>query len=93
MLVQHLRGKGSEVVFLRLPSGEQVSALEGVMYPRARYWSDMENNLNAGFIHSDDYPAMQGYVSVDGSHIESERIVEFTQVLAEALRRELVSSR
>ncbi len=93
VLVQALRGKGSEVIFLRLPSGEQVSALEGVMYPRARYWNDMENNLNAGFIHSDDVPAMQGYVSVDGSHIESERIVEFTEVLAEELRRELVSTR
>ncbi len=93
MLIEQLRAKGSNVVFLRLPSGEQVSVLEGVMYPRDRYWAGMEGTLNAGFVHSDDYPAMQGFVSVDGSHIESARIVEFTEVLAAILREELVRSR
>ncbi len=91
VLVEQLRSKGSNVVFMRLPSGEQVSALEGVMYPRNRYWASMEDSLNASFIHSDDYPAMQGFVSVDGSHIESARIAEFTEILADALREELAS--
>ena len=92
-LVEQLRSKGSNVIFMRLPSGEQVSALEGVMYPRNRYWASMEGALNAGFIHSDDYPGMQGFVSVDGSHIESDRIVEFTEILADALREELATAR
>ena len=92
-LVEQLNRKGSRVIFMRLPSGEQVSMLEGALYPRNRYWADMENNLDAGFIHSDDYPAMQGFVSVDGSHIESQRIVEFTEILADALREELVRTR
>ncbi|MDJ0910171.1 MAG: hypothetical protein QNI99_13320 [Woeseiaceae bacterium] len=91
VLVEQLRSKGSNVIFLRLPSGEQVSALEGVMYPRHIFWASMEGTLNAGFLHSDDYPDMQGFVSVDGSHIESDRIVEFTEILADALREELAT--
>lgn len=93
VLVEQLRSRGSDVVFLRLPSGEQVSTLEALMYPRERYWADMENNLNARFVHSDDYPSMQGFVSVDGSHIESAKMVEFTEILAEVLRGQPAANR
>ena len=92
-LVEQLRSKGSRVVFLRLPSGEQVNAFESSMYPRHVFWASMEGTLNAGFLHSDDYPSMQGFVSIDGSHIDSERIVEFTEILADAVREELARLR
>ncbi len=92
VLVEQLRSKGSNIVFIRLPSGEQVGALEAVMFPRDRYWGSMEASLNAGFVHADDYPAMQRFVSVDGSHIASEQIEEFTELLADAIREELATA-
>ncbi len=84
-LVDTLRMKGAEIVFVRLPSGEQVGALEGVFFPRDRFWGQMENTLNATFVHTDDFPQLQGFVSVDGSHIRSPQIVEFTEQLVDVL--------
>ena len=84
-LVTLLRQKGVRVHFLRLPSSAEVYMLESVFFPRDRFWDEMEARLDANFIHADDYPQMSGFMSEDGSHIDSSRIVEFTGVLAEVL--------
>ena len=60
--------------------------LESVFFPRERFWTVMEQRLDATFIHADDYPELAGFMSEDGSHIDSHYIVEFTKVLAEVLR-------
>ncbi len=86
-LVEILRAKGSDVIFVRLPSGEQVGALEAALFPPRIFWDQMESGINATFVHSRDYPELSGFVAIDGSHIESPRIVEFTERLAEVLRR------
>lgn len=84
-LVGILRAKGSDVIFLRLPSGKQVGALEGVFYPRKRFWARMEERVDASFVYTPDHPQLEGFVSVDGSHIESPRIAEFTENLIPVL--------
>lgn len=85
-LVQVLRAKGCDVYFLRLPSGEQVGALESAFFPREQFWGSMERRLGATFIHADDHPELSGFLSTDGSHIESARIAEFTSRLITILR-------
>ncbi len=50
------------------------------------FWDIMEQRLDATFIHADDYPEMAGFMSQDGSHIDSQHIVEFTNVLAGVLQ-------
>ena len=86
-LVRLLRNKGVDVVFVRLPSSAEVKLLESVFFPRPAFWGAMEQRLDARFIHADDYPEMTGFMSQDGSHIESQHIVEFTNVLIDALRQ------
>ena len=85
-LVQMLRAKGVDVFVLQLPSSAEVYMLESVFFPRERYWAVMEQRLDATFIHADDYPEMANFMSQDGSHIDSEHIVEFTKLLAGVLR-------
>ncbi len=85
-LVQLLRNKGVDVYFVRLPSSAEVKLIESVLFPRPTFWGLMEQRLDARFIHADDYPEMAGFMSQDGSHVDSQHIVEFTTLLIGALR-------
>ena len=85
-MVTALNNKGANVVFLRLPSSNEVYAVESVFYPKARYWDRMQQQLDATFIHADDYPQMQGYVGGDGSHVGSEHSTAFTDILTRILQ-------
>lgn len=85
-LVEILKAKDCRVVFLRLPSGDIVRELEKQMFPRSQFWGFMEDNIDAEFIHFEDYPELEGYLSVDGSHIASKNSAAFTSVLARIIR-------
>ncbi len=85
-LVRLHRQKGVDVYFLRVPSSAEVQLLESAFFPRTMFWDVMEQRLDATFIHADDYPEMAGFMSQDGSHIDSQHIVEFTNVLADVLQ-------
>jgi len=85
-LVRMLRDKGVDVFILQLPASAEVYMLESVFFPRERFWATMEQRLDATFIHADDYPEMLNFMSEDGSHIDSNHIVEFTHVFVGVLR-------
>ena len=68
-LVNILKAKNSRVIFLRLPSGDIVRDLEEQMFPQSRFWDYMEENIDAEFIHFEDYPELAGYLSVDASQV------------------------
>jgi len=86
-VVTILKAKNCRVIFLRLPSGDIVRDLERQMFPYERFWGYMQDNINAEFIHFEDYPALAGYLSVDGSHIASENSIAFTRVLAHVIQQ------
>lgn len=86
-LVDILTAKNCRVIFLRLPSGGIVRQLERRMFPNERFWGYMEQNIGAEFIHFEDYPELSGYLSVDGSHVASEKSAAFTEALASVIRR------
>jgi hypothetical protein len=85
-LVRLLRQKGCDVFVVRLPSDKQVLALEQLMFPEARFWGAIERQTDATFVHFEDYPELNGYLSEDGSHIDSDRNAEFTSVLSQVLQ-------
>lgn len=85
-LVDMLNAKNCRVVFVRLPSADIVRDLERQMFPHERFWGYMEENIDAEFIHFEDYPELSGYLSADGSHVDSEKSAAFTKVLAEIIR-------
>ena len=86
-VVTILNAKNCRVIFLRLPSGDIVRDLEKEMFPHERFWGYMQDNIDAEFIHFEDYPALGGYLSVDGSHIASENSAAFTKELANVIRQ------
>ncbi len=86
VLVNILREKGVDVFFVRLPSDEQVLALEKHLFPEARFWARLEQQVDATFVHFEDHPELLGYLSDDGSHIDSTRNTEFTQALVAVLK-------
>lgn len=85
-LVRLLRQKGCDVFVVRLPSDKQVLELEQRMFPEAMFWGAMERQTDATFVHFEDYPELNGYLSEDGSHIDSDRNSEFTDALSRVLQ-------
>lgn len=86
-IVRMLRQKGVDVYFARLPSVGAVLALESDYFPREQFWDVLEKNVDATFVHYADYPELEGFLSADGSHIDSARIVEFTEIFSDVLSR------
>ena len=84
-LVQILNAKGSRVFVVRLPSEGAVLDFERQLFPKDRFWNAMQRSMNARFMHFDDYPALAGYMSEDGSHVETAMAAEFTSQLAVVL--------
>lgn len=85
-LVRLLRQKGCQVFIVRLPSDGKVLALERRMFPESAFWGAMERQIDATFVHFESYPGLNSYLSVDGSHIDSDRNEEFTAALLEVLQ-------
>jgi len=81
-LVDILKAKGSRVYVLRLPSGGAVLDYERQEYPPDRFWTLMQRHVDAQYIHFEDYPELDGYLSPDGSHIAAEKAGDFTRQLA-----------
>ena len=86
-IVRMLRQKGADVYFVRLPSAGAVQTLEHEHFPREQFWGVLEKNVDATFVHYADYPELEGFLSKDGSHIDSAHIVEFTGLFADVLTR------
>ena len=86
-IVRQLQTKGVDVYFVRLPSAGAVNQVEGAFYPRERYWDVLANSIDAPFIHFSEYPELEGYLSEDGSHVDSKDNEAFTRVLSGVLAR------
>lgn len=84
-LVDMLNAKGSRVFVLRLPSEGAVLDFERQLFPEDRFWNEMQRKIDAQFIHFEDYPELEGYLSADGSHVAAEKASEFTAELAAVL--------
>jgi hypothetical protein len=84
-VVDVLNNKGSRVYIVRLPSEGKVLDFENQHFPQERFWNEMKRNINARFVHYQDYPQLDGYLSVDGSHIDAAKATEFTALLAQVL--------
>jgi len=84
-VVDALNNKGCKVYFVRLPSAGKVLDYEKVNFPQEKFWDAMKDNLNANFVHFEDYPQLSGYLSIDGSHVAAEKATEFTTLLAQIL--------
>lgn len=85
--VDSIRSRGGEVFFVRFPSCGEVKAIEETYVPRRRYWDIFARELSAFTIHSDDYPKLQNFTCMDGSHLGYDDANYFTRELAAILQR------
>ena len=86
-IVEQLKAKGVDVYFVRLPSAGAVNQVEGAFFPREKNWDVLEAGVDATFIHFEEYPELEGYLSEDGSHVDSKDSEAFTKVLGDVLAR------
>lgn len=84
-MVRQLEGRGSRVVFLRLPSCGGVRELEERTWPREMYWDVFAASISARTVHFADYPSLSGFDCPDGSHLDHRDAPRFTRALAEVL--------
>ena len=86
--VEQLQAAGVRVIFLRMPSGGPVRAIEEELYPRSEYWGRLEracDELGCQSLHFADCPELTGFVPPDGSHICAEERAAFSEALCDRL--------
>jgi len=88
-LVSTLHARGSDVVFLRMPTSGFIRKNESETVPRARYWDVLAAHTSALPIHFEDYPSLANFRAPDGGHLDQADALRFTGVLGEILTREL----
>ena len=84
-VVDGIRAKGGEVFFIHLPSCGEVKTIEENYVPRKRYWNIFAREVSAFTVHSDDYPQLQNFTCMDGSHLNYDDAKHFTRELAAIL--------
>ncbi len=67
--VRTLRGRGVQVVFLRLPSVGPYHDFEQKVFPRVKTWDVLLQRTGAPGIHFEDHPQLQGYNLPEWSHL------------------------
>jgi hypothetical protein len=83
--VEKMRARGAEVIFVRPPSAPQLRGFEQQTVSRARGWDRILANARVRGVHFDDYPAMQGLVLPEYSHLSRACATVFTDAYVRAL--------
>jgi len=83
--VEKIRARGGEVIFVRPPSAPELRGFEEQTIPRARGWDTLLATARLRGVHFDDYPAMQGLVLPEYSHLSRACATVFTDAYVRAL--------
>jgi hypothetical protein len=86
-VVNRLHSRGVQVIFVRAPVAPEMERLYEHYLPRAQFWDRMVAAVDAPFIRSDDYAALDSFMPPDGSHLCADDPRLFTQRLLDILRR------
>ena len=87
--VEKLRARGGKIVFVRLPNGGELKALEDRLNPRARDWEHLLKDTAAPGIYYEDFPELNGFNCPEWSHLSAGDSVEFSKRLVPHLRKAL----
>ena len=89
-LIESIRARGGDVVFIRPPSSGIWRDMENKAFNRAAYWDVAMDSLDVGSVHFEDHPSMMNYDLPEWSHLTAEHAELYTAELAplvqEALR-------
>jgi hypothetical protein len=87
-VVARIRNNGGQVIFLRLPAGEQRLQVEEAGFPSEAYFRILADVTSAHWI---DFRGVEGYPDFDcpdGSHLSPSGARKFSKGLVAALKRE-----
>lgn len=85
--VAKIRSRGGEVVFVRPPSAPELRIYEDQTVPRARGWDQLLQGADVRGVHFADFPAMQGLVLPEFSHLSRACATVFTDAYVRAVAR------
>jgi hypothetical protein len=85
--VAQIRARGGEVVFVRPPSAPELRVYEEQTLPRSRGWDRLLEGADVRGAHFDDYPAMQGLVLPEYSHLSRACATVFTDAYVRAVAK------
>ncbi len=88
-IVEKLRARKCEVIFVRAPSTGEYLAFEDRDFPRATTWDVLLAKTGAPGIHFQDYPELQGYELPEWSHLAAREKPRFTEALYKIVERTL----
>lgn len=85
-MVQQIRARGGDVVFVRMPTTGQLWEGFKAHYPRDRYWDVFAAKTSAHTLHFNDVPGMRDVACPDEMHLDQSSQELFTSTLVESLR-------
>jgi len=86
-MVERIRMRGGEVVFVRMPTSGRIRRIDENQYPKREYWDRFANRTPAPTLHYQDVPALAGFECPDGLHLDERDAPGFTAALLDELVR------
>ncbi len=87
-LVDKIKARGGQVLFVRTPSSGPVLQNEMKRYPRAKYWDRLLTVTGCKGIHFEDYPAIANFECPEWSHLSPAQANIFTKNLIKILQED-----
>ena len=87
--VEKIQARGGQVVFLRLPSTDELRSVERERWPRESYWNRLLNETGAPGIHFEDHASLSGFDCPEWSHLTRADAVIYTRNLIPLIQEKL----
>ena len=84
--VAAIQSRGGRVFIVSLPTSGLIQEADARRFPRSQYWDRVVATTSARAIHSQDQPALSGFVCPDGSHLDQRDVAAFTGALVQVAR-------
>lgn len=85
-LVDKIKARGGQVIFVRTPSSGPLRAMEKMAFPREQFWEKLLAATNCEGVHFEDYDSIAHYECPEFSHLSVPQAISFTQSFITILR-------
>jgi hypothetical protein len=80
-MVEAIQARGGQVVFVRYPSIGRLLDYEMHMYPKKKFWDNLNRLTNAKTVHFQDIPSLSGFNCPDMAHLDGTDVPQFTSAM------------
>lgn len=86
-LARKIQARGGRVVFLRLPTRDELWQSQETRNPKRLYWDRLAEKASATMIHFRDVDSLKDFPCPDMSHLDYQDACRFTKALVQELRK------